>query len=109
MVYKPTESMSVYASYSESFLPRSGEQFANINGKGQLDADTFTNTELGFKWDISPSLSFTVALFEIEQESPQVADSDPATLDVINQTDGFELQLEGQVTDAGTSQRRIAI
>jgi catecholate siderophore receptor len=102
MVYKPTESMSVYASYSESFLPRSGEQFANINGSnGQLDADTFTNTELGFKWDISPSLSFTAALFEIEQESPQVADSDPATLDVIkSQTDGFELQLEGQVTDA---------
>ena len=102
LVLKPMENMSLYASYSESFLPRSGEQFANINGsKGQLDADIFTNTELGFKWDISPSLSFTAALFEIEQESPQVADSDPATLDVIkSQTDGFELQLEGQVTDA---------
>ena len=102
LVLKPMENMSLYASYSESFLPRSGEQFANINGsKGQLDADTFANTELGFKWDISPALSFTAAVFEIEQESPQVADNDPATLDVIkSETDGFELQLEGQLTEA---------
>ena len=102
LVLKPMENMSLYASYSESFLPRSGEQFANINGsKGQLDADTFANTELGFKWDISPALSFTAAVFEIEQESPQVADSDPATLDVIkSETDGFELQLEGQLMEA---------
>ncbi|MCH1601609.1 MAG: TonB-dependent siderophore receptor [Luminiphilus sp.] len=102
LVLKPMENMSLYASYSESFLPRSGEQFANINGsKGQLDADTFTNSELGFKWDISSALSFTAAVFEIEQESPQVADNDPATLDVIkSETDGFELQLEGQLTEA---------
>ena len=102
LVLKPMENMSLYASYSESFLPRSGEQFANINGsKGQLDADTFANTEIGFKWDISPALSFTAAVFEIEQESPQVADSDPATLDVIkSETDGFELQLEGQLMEA---------
>ena len=101
LVLKPMENMSLYTSYSESFLPRSGEQFANINGsKGELDADTFANTELGFKWDISPGLSFTAAVFEIEQESPQVADNDPATLDVIkSQTDGFELQLEGQLTE----------
>ena len=32
LVYKPIEVLSIYASYSESFLPRSGEQFANING-----------------------------------------------------------------------------
>ena len=102
LVLKPMENMSLYASYSESFLPRSGEQFANINGsKGQLDADTFANTELGLKWDISPALSFTAAVFEIEQESPQVADNDPETLDVIkSETDGFELQLEGQLTEA---------
>ena len=102
LVLKPMENMSLYASYSESFLPRSGEQFANINGsKGQLDADTFANTELGFKWDISPALSFTAAVFEIEQESPQVADNDPETLDVIkSETDGLELQLEGQLTEA---------
>lgn len=102
VVYKPVENMSLYISYSESFLPRSGEQFANINGsKGQLDADTFSNSEVGFKWDLSPNLSFTAAAFEIEQESPQVADNDPSTLDVVeSEIDGFEIQLQGQVNEA---------
>ena len=32
LIYKPQENVSIYISYSESFQPRSGEQFANING-----------------------------------------------------------------------------
>jgi catecholate siderophore receptor len=100
-ILKPIENLSIYASYSETFLPRSGEQFANINGDNdQLDPDTFTNVEAGLKWDIIPGLSFTAAVFEIEQSSPQVADDDPETLDVIDSTiDGFELQLQGHPTD----------
>ena len=100
VVYKPAVNMSLYASYSESFLPRSGEQFANINGsKGQLDPNTFDNMELGFKWDLASGLSLTAAAFRIQQTSPQVADDDPATLDVIEtETDGVELQLQGQFT-----------
>ena len=101
LVYKPFETISFYGSYSESFLPRSGEQFANINGNNDaLDPDEFTNIEAGVKWDIQPGLSLTAAIFEIEQSSPQVADNDPSTLDVIDtETTGFEVQLQGQVTD----------
>ncbi len=102
IIYKPQENVSIYASYSESFLPRSGEQFANINGNNnQLDPDTFANQEIGIKWDFADGLSLTAALFENEQSSPQVADNDPATLDIIDsEISGFELQLAGQVTDA---------
>ena len=102
LIYKPQENVSIYASYSESFLPRSGEQFANINGdKNQLDPDTYSNTELGLKWDISGRLNVTAAIFEIESSSPQVADSDPSTLDVIDSTiEGFEAQVNGQLTDS---------
>ena len=101
VVYKPMETISLYGSYSESFLPRSGEQFANINGNNNaLDPDEFTNLEAGVKWDIQPGLSFTAAVFEIEQSSPQVADNDPSTLDVIDtETTGFEVQLQGQLSD----------
>ena len=104
LVAKPLENISVYASFSESFLPRSGEQFANINGtKNQLEPDTFTNREVGIKWDLASGLSVTAALFEVEQSSPQVADDNPETLDVIDSTiDGFELQLSGSVTDRWT-------
>ncbi|MGB3624282.1 MAG: TonB-dependent siderophore receptor [Henriciella sp.] len=101
IVYKPQENISLYASYSETFLPRSGEQFANINGANDaLDPDTFTNLEAGLKWDLTPALSFTSAIFEIEQSSPQPADDDPSTLNVIeSEITGFETQLRGQVTD----------
>lgn len=101
VILKPQENISIYASFSETFLPRSGEQFANINGSNNaLDPDTFTNLEAGIKWDIHQNLSFTAAIFEIEQSSPQVADNDPSTLDVIDsQIQGFELQVQGQVTD----------
>ncbi|MHA7899640.1 MAG: TonB-dependent receptor [Henriciella sp.] len=101
LVYKPVENVSFYGSYSESFLPRSGEQFANINGDAnRLDPDTFTNLEAGVKWDFVPGVSFTAAVFEIEQESPVVSDTDAERLDIIKTTvDGFEVQLQGQVTE----------
>ena len=101
LVYKPEENFSIYASYSESFLPRSGEQFANINGNNdKLAPNTFSNREVGLKYDFTSGLSFTAAMFEIEQQSPQVADNDPATLDVIeSEIDGFELQLQGRIND----------
>lgn len=100
LVFKPQENISLYASYSESFLPRSGEQFASINGSNNaLDPNTFTNLEAGLKWDLQPGLSLTGAIFEIEQSSPQVADNDPSTLDVIDsQITGMEVQIQGQVT-----------
>lgn len=102
IVYKPQENISFYGSYSESFLPRSGEQFANINGNNnQLDPNTFTNLEAGVKWDLNQGLSLTAAVFEIEQSSPQVADNDASTLDVIDsEITGFEAQIQGQLTDA---------
>ncbi len=102
IVYKPQENISFYGSYSESFLPRSGEQFANINGNNnQLDPNTFTNLEAGVKWDLNQGLSLTAAVFEIEQSSPQVADNDASTLDVIDsEITGFEAQIHGQLTEA---------
>ncbi len=101
VILKPQENISIYASYSESFLPRSGEQFANINGNNNaLDPNTFTNLEAGIKVDFDQGLSLTAAVFEIEQSSPQPNDNDPSTLDVIDSTiQGFEIQLVGAVTD----------
>lgn len=101
LVYKPQENVSLYASYSETFLPRSGEQFSDINGDAnQLDPDEFTNLEAGLKWDLTGGVSLTTAIFEIEQRSPQVADNDPSTLEVIeSETQGFEVQVQGEVSD----------
>lgn len=101
LVYKPQENLSLYGSYSESFLPRSGEQYANINGNNnRLDPNTFANLEAGVKWDFNNRLSLTAALFEIEQESPVVSDLDAGTFDIIETSvEGFEAQLQGQISD----------
>lgn len=101
LIVKPQANLSLYTSYSETFLPRSGDQFATINPPADaLDPDTFSNLEAGVKWDIRPGLALTAAVFQVEQSSPQVADNDPGTLDVIDsKIRGFEAQLQGQVTD----------
>ena len=45
LIYKPMEDMSVYYSYSESFLPRSGEQFKKLKeSDSRLDADCLLYT-----------------------------------------------------------------
>jgi len=101
VIFKPFENVSIYGSHSKSFLPRSGEQFDDINDdKNALDPNISTNLEAGVKVDIKPDLSFSMAVFEIEESSPQVSDADPSTLDVIDtKTKGFEAQLAGRLTD----------
>lgn len=99
LILKPQENISIYASYSESFLPRSGEQYANINGDNDaLAPDTFTNLEAGLKYDFDFGLALTAAVFQIEQSSPQPNDNDPSTLDVIDsKIQGFELAASGEI------------
>ena len=101
LVLKPIENLSIYGSYSETFLPRSGEQFANINPPNDaLDPDTFSNVEVGLKLDIFDDLSFTLSGFRVEASSPQVSDSDAGSLDIIDtDTYGLEAQIKGQITD----------
>jgi catecholate siderophore receptor len=101
VVFKPQENISLYASYSETFLPRSGEQFATITDATQaLDPDEFTNLEAGLKWDFENGLSLTAAIFELEKSSPET-DKDDATATTVVQSriTGFETQLQGQLTD----------
>ncbi len=99
IIIKPQDNISIYASYSESFLPRSGEQFANINGDNDaLAPNTFTNLEAGVKWDFTTGLSLTAAIFDIEQSSPQVDDNDPSAFVVVDSNiQGVELQVQGLV------------
>lgn len=97
LIYKPQENISIYASYSEAFLPRSGEQFAST---GSLDPDQFEQAEIGLKWDFTPDLSFTAAYFQNEQTR---ADRDDATGEGFEvrglEVEGVELQLQGEVTE----------
>ena len=106
LIYKPLDNVSIYASYSETFLPRSGDQFLTLN----LDTEStrpqfFENREIGVKWDLRPDLAFTAAVFELDRESYTSIDPEDQTQLIViegSETRGFELQLAGDLTDAWT-------
>ena len=101
LIFKPQENISLYISYSESFLPRSGEQFKKLSASSaKLDPDVFESTEVGVKWDFTPDLSLTASYFDSEQIQA-VTDSDTGeNAEIVGMTvDGFELELKGQLTD----------
>jgi catecholate siderophore receptor len=102
LILKPGENMSIYSSYSRSFLPRSGDQFLTLTASQEnLAPEGFTNYEIGVKWDIRPSLSFTAALFQLDRSNATTPDpaNVAATINVgKTRTRGAELALTGRVT-----------
>jgi len=105
-IYKPAENISVYASYSETFLPSSGDQFLTLTTTTEdLEPQSFENTELGLKWDFAERLSLTTAIFRLERGQFTSVDPDDASIVTTvpgSTTDGFEIQLAGQITDLWT-------
>lgn len=97
IVYKPKQNVSLYASYSQTFLPQSGEQFSNLGDAG-LDPDEYTNLEAGVKWDFDENLSFTTSVFEITEDNIVSTGAFTAeTRETVIQ--GFEAQVDGRLTD----------
>lgn len=99
-VFKPLEYLSFYVSYSKSFLPFSGDQFAGLNTTtADLVPEEFLNREIGFKWDISRRLAFTGALFMLDRENQRFEVNGIVTQTGKTRTEGGELTLTGYVTD----------
>ena len=101
LVLKPAPNASVYASYSESFLPRSGDQFLTLSPSDEaLGPERFETYELGAKWDLGLALSLTGAVFEIERDAGTTVDPDDpeSTILIGARTRGAEAQLTGRVT-----------
>ncbi len=99
LVYKPMENVSLYASYSQTFLPRSGEQYENLGGdRDDLEPIESTNYEIGAKWEMNDRFSLSAAVFQLQEKAPE-EDSLGDFFDVESDTLGFELQIDGQLTD----------
>jgi catecholate siderophore receptor len=101
LIYKPQENVSLYLSYSESFLPRSGEQFKSLSASSaRLDPDVFESTEVGMKVALSDSMSLTAAYFDSEQVRAARDNDTGETSEIRGLTvDGFEIELKGRVSD----------
>jgi catecholate siderophore receptor len=107
LIYKPIEPASIYAAYSLTYLPRAGEQLTSITPSNKsLDPERFENYEVGAKWDLSPGLALTLALYQLDRKNVAITNPDPnappGTLILVDgqRTRGVELGVAGHITRA---------
>jgi catecholate siderophore receptor len=102
LVVKPTELATVYASYSLSFLPGSGDQFGSLTEITKaLRPERFTNYETGVKWDALDRLSLSIAAYSLVRTNTRSTDpSDPSRVIQTGsqRSRGIELGVSGSVT-----------
>ena len=104
LIYKPIQPLSLYGSYSLTYLPRAGEQLSSLSLTNQaLDPEEFRNYEVGVKWDVVPSFSFTAALYRLDRGNVIVPDPNDPTASILvdaQRTKGLELGVNGYLTRA---------
>lgn len=102
VIVKPVQDMSLYAAYSVSYLPASGDQFSALNnGTLILQPQKFENKEFGVKWNILPRLQYTAAVYDLKRTNIPLPDPNNAGFFILsgsNRIKGFETALNGYVT-----------
>jgi len=102
IVVKPVTHVSLYGSYSVSYLPSSGDQFSSLTViTQQVEPEKFNNYESGVKWDIIPALSITAAGYRLDRTNTRSTDPNDPTRIVqtgSQRTNGFEWSATGKVT-----------
>ncbi|NWA87171.1 TonB-dependent receptor [Pseudomonas sp. D8002] len=105
LVYRYTDELSFYGSYTESFKPNS--TIAPLANKsvldGSLEPEQSKSWELGTKLDIPGRITASAALFNIEKRNVlvEVGDGPTAIYSVAGKvrSRGLELDASGQLTD----------
>jgi len=102
IVFKPWVPLSIYGSYTVSYLPSSGDQFSSLTTiTEQVKPEKFNNYEVGTKWDVIPGLSLTTAVYRLDRTNTRSTDPNDPTRIVqtgSQRTSGFEAGLNGRVT-----------
>jgi catecholate siderophore receptor len=102
LIFKPVENLSLYASYSQTFAPRAGDQLADLTfNSASFRPEKFINQEIGAKYDITPNLSLTAAIYKLDRENVAITDPNNNTQSILidgQETKGFELGISGKVT-----------
>jgi catecholate siderophore receptor len=101
LIVKPTRNLSLYASYSRSYLPQSGDQFNSLDVTAEaLKPERFDNYEFGAKWEPVEGLLATAAIYQLDRANTRAPVSGGVVLLSGEQRSrGIELGLERSVTD----------
>ena len=101
VVVKPMETLSIYASYTESFLPQAGDQFLILDPTdAAFEPEKFTNYEIGVKWAARPDLFVTGAVFHLDRTNTRASDPNNSGFTILtgaSETRGVELNLMGEI------------
>lgn len=102
IVIKPKAEVSLYSSYTVSYLPSSGDQFASLtNITQQVKPEKFTNYEAGVKWDVTNMLALTFAAYRLDRTNTRATDPNDPTRIIqtgSTRTNGIEFGLNGNLT-----------
>ncbi len=102
-VLKPLPNLAFYSSYSVSYLPSAGDQFRVLSPQTALSApERFENAEIGFKYEFTPLLQMTGALFNLDRDNQPFPSNVESGLVIgagQTRTQGAELGVAGYVTD----------
>ena len=103
LIFHPVENVSLYASYSRSYLPQSGDQFNSLDVTGaNLEPERFDNYELGVKWQPRQDLLLSAALYQLDRTNTRAPGAAPGTIVATGEqrSRGLELEAVGQITPA---------
>ncbi len=102
LVFQPLPTVSLYGSYSVSYLPSAGDQFASLTDVSRaLEPEEFENYEIGAKWAVRDDLVLTAAVYRLDRTNTSARD--PNDPDRIVQTGrqrtrGAEFTVSGAIT-----------
>lgn len=103
LIFKPLDNLSLYASYSQSYAPRAGDQITDLTrANANLSPEKFINQEIGAKFDVNPDMSLTAAIYKLERENISATDPANTSQSILidgQVTKGAELGVSGKVTD----------
>ncbi|MEH2277785.1 MAG: TonB-dependent siderophore receptor [Nostoc sp.] len=95
IVYQPIKAISLYASYSKSFLP----QVATVS-QGQAKPERGTQYEVGVKADLSSRLSATLAFYDLTRSNLPTEDPNNPLFSILvgeQRSRGIEFDVTGEI------------
>ncbi|XBQ16748.1 MAG: TonB-dependent siderophore receptor [Oceanicaulis sp.] len=102
LVWEPSDGLSLYAGWSQSYLPQSGDQFSSLSvTTAALDPEEFENTEIGLRWQPAPELLVSAALYRLDRTNTTAPGATPGTVVLTGsqRSEGLELSVQGEVRE----------
>jgi catecholate siderophore receptor len=100
LVLKPVEPVSLYASYSRSYLPQSGDQFNSLDvTAAALVPERFDNYEIGVKWQALPALLVSAAAYRLDRTNTRAPGPTPGAVvqTGAQRSRGIEIEATGEI------------